>query len=195
MSKLLIFLNKNKNNLKHSKNKSFGANRSFAQSSWATWANRSFAQSSWVTWANRSRLLICMSDLRDLLTVAQCSFVLSDMNNSLTVAHLSWASWANPSQSLIWFERNERWAKEQIPSPELQYIDVSRKHNFRISNFYNFIRFSKFEKFRISGTVHSVYTIHCIVYVQYTGITKLRKCFERQRFTESFYRDARTNDH
>ena len=41
------------------------------------------------------------------------------------VAHLSWAIWANRSQSLIWFERNEqmskwaneRWANEQIPSP------------------------------------------------------------------------------
>ena len=40
------------------------------------------------------------------------SFVLSDLSDSLTVAHLSWAIWANCSQSLIWFER--------IPSPENQ---------------------------------------------------------------------------
>ena len=62
------------------------------------------------------------------------------MSNSLRVAHLSWAIWANRSQLLIWFERmsdeqmsewanerwakewmsewaNERWANERIPSP------------------------------------------------------------------------------
>ena len=48
------------------------------------------------------------------------SFDMSDLSNSLTVAHLSWAIWANRSQSLIWFEQNERmrkmseWANEQM---------------------------------------------------------------------------------
>ena len=59
-----------------------------------------------------------MSDLSEALTVAylswatwafahSCSFPLSDLSDSLTVAHLSWAIWATRSQSLIWFERNE----------------------------------------------------------------------------------------
>ena len=44
------------------------------------------------------------------------SFVMRDLSNLLTVAYLSWAIWANCSQSLIWFER---WANERIPSPDL----------------------------------------------------------------------------
>ena len=35
------------------------------------------------------------------------SFVMSDLSDSLTIAHLSWAILANRSQPLIWFERNE----------------------------------------------------------------------------------------
>ena len=45
------------------------------------------------------------------------SFPLRDLSDSLTVAHLSWAIWANRSQSLIWFERNEqmsKWANERM---------------------------------------------------------------------------------
>ena len=34
-------------------------------------------------------------------------FVMSDLSDLLTVAHLSWAIWANRSQSLIWFEQSE----------------------------------------------------------------------------------------
>ena len=44
------------------------------------------------------------------------SFDMSDLSNSLTVAHLSWAIWANRSQLLIWFERSEwmsEWANSQ----------------------------------------------------------------------------------
>ena len=42
------------------------------------------------------------------------SFPLSNLSDSLTVAHLSWAIWANRSQSLIWFERNEQMSDEQM---------------------------------------------------------------------------------
>ena len=50
------------------------------------------------------------------------SFPLSDLSDSVTVAHLSWAIWAIHSQLLIWFERNEEmsewanegWANEQM---------------------------------------------------------------------------------
>ena len=41
------------------------------------------------------------------------SFVLSDLSDSITVAH--WETWVIRSQSLIWFERNEQ--NERIPSP------------------------------------------------------------------------------
>ena len=54
-----------------------------------------------------------------------CSFPLSNLSDSLTVAHLSWAIWVNPSQLLIWFERNEQmreWANERIPSPVIFWI-------------------------------------------------------------------------
>ena len=75
---------------------------------------------------------------------------MSDLSDSLTVAHLSWATWGIRSQSLIcldWSERiaqscfliwakwaklanermsewaNERWANERIPSPAV--IDLN----------------------------------------------------------------------
>ena len=74
-----------------------------------------------------------------------CSFVMSDLSDSLTVALLIWVTWVIPSQSLICLQRseqiahsrsfrlskmskwaNERWANkqwtanEQIPSSDLQ---------------------------------------------------------------------------
>ena len=39
------------------------------------------------------------------------SFVLSNLSDSLTVTHLSWAILGNRSQSLIWFEQNERMSE------------------------------------------------------------------------------------
>ena len=75
------------------------------------------------------------------------SFIMSDLSILLTIAHLSWATWAIPSRSLISYERNElfaygrsfvlsdmsesltvthliwakwaneQWANERIPSP------------------------------------------------------------------------------
>ena len=49
----------------------------------------------WATWASCSHR----------------SFPLSDLSDLLTVSHLSWVIWLNRSQSLIWFERNERMSK------------------------------------------------------------------------------------
>ena len=60
------------------------------------WANERFAQKS-------SDLLIR-------------SFLVSNLSDSLTVAHLSWAIWANRSQLLIWSEGSEqmsKWANSQ----------------------------------------------------------------------------------
>ena len=64
----------------------------------------SFAHLSWTTWANRLQWLICYE--RSEQSAHSCSFVLSNMNKSLTVAHLIWAIWVN-----------ERWVNEQIPYP------------------------------------------------------------------------------
>ena len=51
------------------------------------------------------------------------SFVLSALRDLLTVAHLSWAIWANPSQSLIWFERNEQMCDEWMCEfPALTFV-------------------------------------------------------------------------
>ena len=126
--------------------------QSFAHFWWATWANhslRSFLVSNlsdllaslikkeWMSkllvfceW--KSKWVICskkraicsfiMSDLSESLTVAHlswatwrfslsCSFNMSDLRDSLTVAHLSWAIWANRSQSLISFEQSEQMSK------------------------------------------------------------------------------------
>ena len=65
-----------------------------------------------------------MRDLRELLVCLEQperfahghSFPLSDLSDlsdSLTVSHLSWAIWANHSQSLILFEQNEQMSEEQ----------------------------------------------------------------------------------
>ena len=39
------------------------------------------------------------------------SFVISDLSDSLTVAHLSWAAWVTRSQSLICLKRNEQMSE------------------------------------------------------------------------------------
>ena len=49
------------------------------------------------------------------------------MSNLLTVAHLSWAIWANHSHSLIWFERNERMSDERTPSPDFLLLVSMKK--------------------------------------------------------------------
>ena len=38
------------------------------------------------------------------------SFIMSDLSKSLTVAHLSWATWAIRSRSLFWYEQPEQFA-------------------------------------------------------------------------------------
>ena len=53
---------------------------------------------------NLSESLICHE--RPKRIAHGCSFVLSDLSDSLTVTHLIWAKWSN-----------ERWANERIPSP------------------------------------------------------------------------------
>ena len=55
---------------------------------------------------------------------------MSDLSVSLTVAHLSWAIWANHSQSLIWFEQNEQMSDERIPSPAFLKIYLFYKNTF-----------------------------------------------------------------
>ena len=64
----------------------------------------------WATWANRSRSLVCHEWPKQF--THGCSFDMSDLSDSLTVAHLSWVIWANRSQWLIWFERNEQMSDE-----------------------------------------------------------------------------------
>ena len=60
-----------------------------------------------MTWANRSRLLICHEHPERFAHGR--SFDMSDLNDLLTVAHLSWGIWANRLQLLIWFKRNDKW--------------------------------------------------------------------------------------
>ena len=53
------------------------------------------------------------------------SFDISDRSDSLTVAHLSWAIWANHSQWLIWFKQKEQMSDERMskfPALEKQAI-------------------------------------------------------------------------
>ena len=50
------------------------------------------------------------------------SFVMSDLSNLRTVAHWSWAIWANRSQSLIWSEWSEQWVNERIPNPDVVVV-------------------------------------------------------------------------
>ena len=114
---------------------------------WATWAIRSHCSPKKREWGNRSFfklktykkisfIFFCQKCLSELLIYHErpkgfahgCSFVMSDLRDSLTVAHLSWAIWANHSQLLIWFEQNERmskWANERMSKfPALLCRDV-----------------------------------------------------------------------
>ena len=84
---------------------------------WATWAIRytsitkkegirSFFKEKKV----RSRSLICHEQPKQIAHGR--SFVLIDLSDSLTIAHLSWAIWANRSQSLIWFDKTNKKYEE-----------------------------------------------------------------------------------
>ena len=68
------------------------------------WANPSFAHLSWVTWGIAHGRSFVMSDLSNSLTVALLTWATWAI---CSVTHLSWAIWANHSQSLIWFEQWE----------------------------------------------------------------------------------------
>ena len=64
------------------------------------WANRSFFVKKW---ANK---WFAQKTSDSLI----CSFLMSDLSNSLMIAHFLWATWANRSWSLIFGERPERLA-------------------------------------------------------------------------------------
>ena len=68
------------------------------------------------------------------------SFDISDLSDSLTVAHLSWANWANHSQLLIWFKRKEQMSDEQMnkfPALHLTFLNLSFQTVLRVG--YHFI--------------------------------------------------------
>ena len=58
------------------------------------------------------------------------SFPLSDRSESLTVAHLSWATWAIPSQLLICLEQSERIAHSRL-------FDLSEMSEWAMSKWTN----------------------------------------------------------
>ena len=64
------------------------------------------------------------------------SFVMSDRNDSLSVAHLSWAIWGNHSQLLIWFEWSEQMSNEQMSNEQMSNEQMSNEQwaNERIPN-------------------------------------------------------------
>ena len=107
---------------------------------------QSFAHFWWATWANHSLRSFLVSNLSDLLASLikkewmskllvfcerKSKWVICSKNEQF--ADLSWATWANRSQSLICPEQSERiahscsfdlkdlskWANERIPNPVL----------------------------------------------------------------------------
>ena len=93
-------------------------------------------------WMNESLVLTFLWVKERLSDLLNRSFIMRDLRAWLTVAHLSWATWAICSWSLFWYERPERfahscsfvlsdlsksltvahliwaiWANERIPSP------------------------------------------------------------------------------
>ena len=81
------------------------------------------AHLSWATWAICLRLLI--SSERPERFAHGRSFVLSDLSESLTVAHLIWAKWANERMSK-W--AMSKWANSQpchfvIPCPSVTHVE------------------------------------------------------------------------
>ena len=76
------------------------------------WANRSFfAKNEWMSNSLKktSDSFIC-HEQPEWFAHGR-SFNMSDLSDSLTVAHLSWEIWSNWSQSLIWFEQSEQMSK------------------------------------------------------------------------------------
>ena len=84
-------------------------------------------------------------------TINACSFIISDLSESLTVEHLSWATWAicspllnahlawaiwaNRSQWLIWSERSEKmreWAMSKFPTLKTNFLSVVILYKFKL---------------------------------------------------------------
>ena len=72
------------------------------------WAIHSFTNFWWATWAIRSQSLI--SSERHERIAYDHSFLVSDLSDSLTIAHFLWATWVNRLWSLIFSERPEWFA-------------------------------------------------------------------------------------
>ena len=81
---------------------------------WATWAIHSHRSLKKREWANRSFFFKCTKKVPKIRFSTLSQHFLSEW---LTVAHLSWVTWANRLQSLIWFEWSER-----ILSPNYYYL-------------------------------------------------------------------------
>ena len=79
----------------------------------------SFALLWWVTWVNRSQSLFS-HEWPERFAHGR-SFVMSDLNNSLTVAHVSWAIWAKRSQSLIKMS-NFEWMRDEPIGAQLFWL-------------------------------------------------------------------------
>ena len=72
-----------------------------------------------LSWANRSQSLFCPEHPERFSH--GCSFVMSNLSTSLTVAHLSWAIWVNGSQLLIKISNFEQMSNERMSKfPTLQ---------------------------------------------------------------------------
>ena len=93
------------------------------------------------------------------------SFVMSDLSDLLTVAPLSWAIWANHSQSLIWFEQSEqmselamsKWANFQPWEKYPPFLHLTAKRQWAILSFHcsaNFRQHWKCSAAKILRTSH-----------------------------------------
>ena len=101
----------------------FWANCSFFAKKWA---NKRFAQKNEQVsdFLNKNEQFAHLS----WATWANPSFVMSDLSHSLTVPHLSWATWAIRSQSLNCLERSE-------PIPYSRSFDLSEMRKWAMSEF------------------------------------------------------------
>ena len=91
------------------------------------WANCSFFVSKKINerlLKKPSNSLICPEQPQQIAHIS--SYVMSDLSDSLTVAHLSWPTWVNATFAhlswAIW--ANERWANVRIPNPGILYWNL-----------------------------------------------------------------------
>ena len=78
---------------------------------WFLWAKERFTQKNH---AIRSGCSFVISDRSDLFMVAHFWWIFGELSNSLTVALLSWAIWANCSQSLFKMSNFEQKSDEPM---------------------------------------------------------------------------------